>query len=123
MPKILKINDAAWLLAESHRTPMQVGMLATFTMPEDAREPYLEDLVSRWRDVRSFQPPFNYLLHGRGLPRWRLAQGFSVALEGVEPSGDRRTSAIIASHAVAFFGIARGTRGPMLGRRFTGGSD
>src|SRR3954463_12414555 len=58
MPTILKINDAAWLYAETYRTPMQVGMLATFTMPEDADECYLEDMVTRWREVRTFQPPF-----------------------------------------------------------------
>ena len=33
--KLLKINDSAWLFAESRRTPMQVGMLATFRVPED----------------------------------------------------------------------------------------
>ena len=32
--RLLKINDSAWLYAESHRTPMQVAMLATFSVPE-----------------------------------------------------------------------------------------
>ncbi|WP_203231045.1 WS/DGAT/MGAT family O-acyltransferase [Nocardioides caldifontis] len=68
--RILKINDAAWLFAESRRTPMHVGMLATFSMPEDADECYLEDLVNHWRTVRTFRPPFNYVLRGPGLPRW-----------------------------------------------------
>ena len=71
MPNILRINDAAWLFAETHRTPMQVGMMATFTMPEDADDCYLEDMVTRWREVRTFKPPFNYLLQGLGIPRWR----------------------------------------------------
>ncbi len=69
--KILKINDAAWLFAESRRTPMHVGMLATFSLPEDAGEGYLGDLVDRWREVRTFAPPFNYLLQGSGLHRWK----------------------------------------------------
>lgn len=69
--RILKANDAAWLLAESRRTPMHVGVLATFSMPEDADECYLEDLVDRWRHVRTFAAPFNYVLQGPGLPRWR----------------------------------------------------
>ena len=38
--KILKINDAGWLFAETFRTPMQVGVLANFTMPEDAGRTY-----------------------------------------------------------------------------------
>jgi diacylglycerol O-acyltransferase len=69
--KVLKINDAAWLFAESRRTPMHVGMLATFSLPEDADECYLEDMINAWREVRTFAPPFNYVLRGTGLPRWR----------------------------------------------------
>jgi WS/DGAT/MGAT family acyltransferase len=69
--KILKINDAAWLLAESRNTPMHVGMLATFSMPEDADECYLEDMINDWRATRTFAPPFNYVLQGPGLPRWK----------------------------------------------------
>lgn len=68
---ILKINDAAWLLAESRNTPMHVGMLATFSMPEDADECYLEDMINEWREVRTFRPPFNYVLQGMGPPRWK----------------------------------------------------
>lgn len=67
--KFLKTNDAAWLFAESHRTPMQVGMLATFTVPEG--EPtFVADLVERWRQVRTFAPPFNLLLKNLPVPGW-----------------------------------------------------
>lgn len=69
--KILRVNDAAWLLAESRRTPMHVGMLATFSMPVGADECYLEDMVNSWRDVHTFAAPFNYILSGPGLPRWK----------------------------------------------------
>lgn len=68
---ILKINDAAWLFAESRRTPMHVGLLATFSMPEDADERYLPDMVDNWRTIRTFAPPFNYVLARPGLPRWK----------------------------------------------------
>lgn len=67
--KFLKTNDSAWLFAESHRTPMQVGMLATFTVPED-QPTFVADLVARWREVRSFAPPFNLLLKNLPLPGW-----------------------------------------------------
>ena len=73
--KLLKINDSAWLYAESHRTPMQVAMLATFSVPED-RPDFVGDLYARWREVRQFQPPFNYLLRATPVPSWQeLADG------------------------------------------------
>lgn len=70
MTQILKINDAGWLFAETFRTPMQVGMLANFSMPEDADDCYLEDLVAHWRTFTTFEAPFNYRLRGKALLRW-----------------------------------------------------
>ena len=67
---VLKVNDSAWLYAESYRTPMQVAMLATFAVPED-RPDFVHDLVARWREVRDFQPPFNYLLKMTPVPSWK----------------------------------------------------
>ena len=68
--KLLKINDSAWLYAESHRTPMQVAMLATFAVPED-RPDFVGDLYARWREIREFHPPFNYLLRATPVPSWQ----------------------------------------------------
>jgi diacylglycerol O-acyltransferase / wax synthase len=68
--KILKVNDSAWLYAESHRTPMQVAMLATFSVPEDQPD-FVGDLFARWREVREFHPPFNYLLRAAPVPSWQ----------------------------------------------------
>lgn len=67
--KLIGINDSAWLFAETHRTPMQVGMLATFSVPQD-RPDFVHDLVARWREVKAFQPPFNYLFHAAPVPGW-----------------------------------------------------
>ena len=67
--KLLKTNDAAWLFTESHRTPMQVGMLATFRVPAD-QPTFVADLVARWREDREFAPPFNYLYHSLPVPSW-----------------------------------------------------
>ena len=78
---VLKINDAGWLYAESHRTPMHVGLLATFSMPEEADGCYLEDLVNRWREVRTFQPPFNYRLHMTPVPRWEQLADEDIDLD------------------------------------------
>jgi len=68
--RILKINDSAWLYAESHRTPMQVAMLATFSVPED-RPDFVGELYARWHEIRTFQPPFNYLLRATPVPSWQ----------------------------------------------------
>jgi WS/DGAT/MGAT family acyltransferase len=68
--KLLNINDSAWLYAESHRTPMQVAMLATFAVPED-RPDFVGELYARWREIREFHPPFNYLLRATPVPGWQ----------------------------------------------------
>lgn len=67
--KLLAVNDSAWLFAESHRTPMQVGMLATFRVPE-GQPTFVADLVARWRGIHEFAPPFNYLFKKTPVPSW-----------------------------------------------------
>jgi diacylglycerol O-acyltransferase / wax synthase len=78
--KLLKINDSAWLYAESHRTPMQVAMLATFAVPED-RPDFVGDLFARWREVRDFHPPFNYLLRATPVPSWQELEADQIDLD------------------------------------------
>jgi diacylglycerol O-acyltransferase len=78
--KLLKINDSAWLYAESHRTPMQVAMLATFSVPED-RPDFVGDLYARWREVRDFHPPFNYLLRATPVPSWQELESDQIDLD------------------------------------------
>ena len=78
--KLLKINDSAWLFAESHRTPMQVGMLATFRVPEG--EPtFVQDLVDRWRQVREFKAPYNYLFKMTPVPSWAEVPDEAIDLD------------------------------------------
>jgi WS/DGAT/MGAT family acyltransferase len=101
--QVLNINDAGWLHAETYRTPMHVGLLATFSMPEDADECYLEDLVNRWREVRTFQPPFNYLLRGTALPRWETLADEEIDLDyhfrhsAVPSPGGQRALGVLVS--------------------------
>ena len=67
--KLLAINDSSWLFAETRRTPMQVGMLATFRVPPG--EPtFVADLVARWRTVQTFKAPYNYLFKKAPVPSW-----------------------------------------------------
>ncbi len=66
---LLSVNDSAWLFAETRRTPMQVGLLATFRVPED-QPTFVADLVARWRESRHFVPPYNYRFHRLPVPGW-----------------------------------------------------
>jgi diacylglycerol O-acyltransferase len=101
--KVLKLNDAAWLLAESRRTPMHVGLLATLTKPDDADDCYLEDLVNRWREVRTFKPPFNYVLQRPGVPRWkelpdhRIDVDYHLRHSAVPSPGGERALGVLVS--------------------------
>jgi diacylglycerol O-acyltransferase / wax synthase len=78
--KLLKTNDSAWLFAETHRTPMQVGMLATFRVPED-RPTFVADLVARWRESREFAPPFNLLFRTLPVPGWVELESNQIDLD------------------------------------------
>ncbi len=101
--KILKVNDAAWLLAESRSTPMHVGMLATFSMPDDADECYLEDMLHAWREVRTFRPPFNYVLRNLGVPHWKELADDEIDLDYhlrhsavPSPGGERELGVLVS---------------------------
>ncbi len=78
--KLLKTNDSAWLFAETHRTPMQVGMLATFRVPED-RPTFVADLVANWRECREFAPPFNLLYKTLPVPSWVELEAGAIDLD------------------------------------------
>ena len=102
MPRPLKINDVAWLYADRARTPMQVGMLATFTLPDDAGSTYLADLVRRWRGVQAFAPPFNLVFRGV-LPHWETVPDDAVDLDHhlhhaalPAPGGDEALRALVS---------------------------
>ena len=103
MTRILKINDAGWLLAETFRTPMQVGVLANFTMPDDADECYLEDLVTHWRTFTTFEAPFNYKLRGKALLRWEELADQEIDLDYhlrhsavPSPGGERELGVLVS---------------------------
>ncbi len=103
LTNVLKINDAGWLYAESHRTPMHVGLLATFSKPDDADDCYLEDLVNRWREVKTFQTPFNYRLHMAPVPRWEQLADEQIDLDYhfrhsavPSPGGERELGVLVS---------------------------
>jgi diacylglycerol O-acyltransferase / wax synthase len=54
--------DAAWLAIESRDTPMHVGGLFEFTLPDDAPPDYLKRLFAQMREVRPIPSPWNLKL-------------------------------------------------------------
>jgi diacylglycerol O-acyltransferase len=51
--------DAVWLALESRDTPMHVGGLFEFTLPDDAPPDYLKQEFERMREAREIPPPWN----------------------------------------------------------------
>jgi len=58
----IKLIDAGWLMVDSQDTPTHIGALAIFTLPPDASEHFLRELVAELRLQREFAPPFNLKL-------------------------------------------------------------
>jgi diacylglycerol O-acyltransferase len=77
----LNLNDASWLHAETRRTPMQIGLLATFSKPAGAAPSYVADLVERWRGVQRFEAPYNYLAHGTARRTWEVLPDDQIDLD------------------------------------------
>ncbi len=103
--KTLNPLDASWLLVESRDTPMHVGGLIIFQLPEDAPEDYFRDLVADFRACTRFAPPWNLKLRSPGLkgliPVWENAE--EVDLEHhlrhsalPRPGGERELGQLIA---------------------------
>ncbi len=54
--------DTAWLVLESRDTPMHVGGLFEFTLPDDAPPDYLKLELERMRAAHTIPPPWNLKL-------------------------------------------------------------
>jgi len=78
--KRLSPLDAAWLAVESEDTPMHVGNLQIFSLPEGAPDTFLRDMVARMKADYDLSPPWNYSLAYPGnigrmlMPAWRINQ-------------------------------------------------
>lgn len=103
--KSLNPLDASWLLVESRETPMHVGGLAIFQLPDDAPEDFFLDLMAEFRGTNSFAAPWNQKLRQmsiKGLmPTWESTD--EVDLEHhvrhaalPQPGGERELGQLIA---------------------------
>ena len=72
--KRLNILDASWLYVESPTTPMQVGGLLTFKIPEGASADFVSDVAADFRQQTDVYPPWNRRLKSTRLrtltPTW-----------------------------------------------------
>lgn len=114
--KRIKTLDAAWLAVESEDTPMHVANLMIFSLPQDAPETFVRDLVTHLKSSRDYAPPWcNKLLSpgklGRTLtPAWKIDHDLDLdyhvrhsALP--KPGGERELGVLISrlhSHPLDF---------------------
>jgi len=60
--KRMSVLDSSWLMVESEDTPMHVGNLLIFSLPEGAPETFLRDMVDRMKNAGVVQAPWKYRL-------------------------------------------------------------
>lgn len=58
--KRLPTNQSHWLMLESHDTPMHIGALLTFKLPEQATDTFLRDIANGFRGSRTPAAPWNH---------------------------------------------------------------
>jgi diacylglycerol O-acyltransferase / wax synthase len=97
--------DASWLLVESAETPMHVGALMPFSLPEDAPEDFVGRIMADFRAATAVAAPWNRRLYAprmKGLvPLWEEVD--SIDLEHhvhhsslPAPGGERELGQLIA---------------------------
>ncbi|HSW12965.1 MAG TPA: wax ester/triacylglycerol synthase family O-acyltransferase [Solimonas sp.] len=112
--KLLNPLDATWLYVDSTKTPMHVANLSIYSMPENAGEGWVNDIVTGLRSTRSFASPFNLKLASPKLksvlPSWVEDDNIDIdyhfrhsALP--QPGGERELGVLISrlhSHPLDF---------------------
>ncbi len=103
--KPLNPLDASWLLVESRDTPMHVGGLTVFSLPDGAPPDFLRELLADFRASSRFVPPWNRRLRRPGLrsvmPAWDEVDDIDpehhVRLSALpRPGGERELGQLIA---------------------------
>lgn len=79
--KRLGTLDASWLAVESEDTPMHVGNLMIFTLPEDCPDTFLRDMVTRMKETGDIALPWGAKLAFSGLLGRLLAPAWKVDKE------------------------------------------
>ena len=76
--KRMGVLDASWLAVESEDTPMHVGTMQIFSLPEGAPETFLRDLVGRMKADFEVAPPWCYRLSHPGTLGRLISPGWEV---------------------------------------------
>lgn len=64
MKKRLALLDSGWLTMETPETPMHVGGLMLYSVPENAPDTYMQDMLNWLTNVKEVARPFNKRLQG-----------------------------------------------------------
>jgi diacylglycerol O-acyltransferase / wax synthase len=104
MKKYLSPIDAAFLRMETKRTPMHVGALMTFRLPEGAPKDFLKSIVEQMREKPFLPEPFGYRLArgrlARIAPAWEEAEvdmEYHLRHSALPyPGGERQLGVLIA---------------------------
>lgn len=105
--KRLNPLDASWLAVESEDTPMHVGTLQIFRLPENASDTFLRDMVERMKADCDVASPWNYKLARPGLlgrllaPAWKIEKDvdldYHVRHSALPRPGSERELGILVS--------------------------
>lgn len=97
--------DLSWLLLQSPSTPMHVGGMFTFTLPEDTPPDHLRALTLELREMRTTVPPWNLRLSTGSLrhplqPHWVEVDGLDFDyhfrhLALPSPGGERELGTLV----------------------------
>lgn len=112
----IKLNplDASWLMVESIDTPMHVGSLTIYSLPDDAPPDFVKNLVAHLRASRTFASPFNLKLRSAALksvlPAWvedhKIDLDYHLRHSALPaPGGERELGVLISrlhSHGLDF---------------------
>src|SRR3569623_2050352 len=112
--KRLNPLDASWLSVESHDTPMHVGNLQIFSLPKNAPDDFLGQMVTRIKSERNYASPWNLKLRspkmGGVFNAWKIDNNLDLdyhvrhsALPA--PGGERELGVLISrlhSHQLDF---------------------
>jgi WS/DGAT/MGAT family acyltransferase len=99
----MKLGDAGFLLAEKAGGGAQVSMLTRWSLPSDATEGYVRDLVARWSGCRNFASPFNLRVKAGLVPGWETLTPDQIDLDyhlrhsALPKPGGERELGILAS--------------------------
>lgn len=82
--KRLGTLDASWLAVESEDTPMHVGNMLIFSLPEGAPDTFLRDMVRSMKETGEIAPPWCSKLAWSGLlgrllaPAWKVDKNIDL---------------------------------------------